>query len=65
MRYRKYELASLARDQGRCGQRRAITPEVKEILEALALQTQGDRAVSGNYSMTDHLWRELFCSSCF
>ena len=39
MRYRKYGLAGLARN-GRVdrGQRRAITPELKEILEALALQ---------------------------
>ena len=39
MRYRKYGLAGLARnDRVDRGQQRAITPELKEILEALALQ---------------------------
>jgi putative transposase len=39
MRYRKYGLAGLARDErADRGLRRAITPELKEILEALALQ---------------------------
>jgi putative transposase len=39
MRYRKYGLAGLARDdRSDRGQRRAITAELKEILEALALE---------------------------
>jgi putative transposase len=39
MRYRKYGLAGLARDdRSDRGWRRAITVELKEILEALALQ---------------------------
>jgi putative transposase len=39
MRYREYGLAGLARDKrADRGLRRAITPELKEILEALALQ---------------------------
>jgi putative transposase len=40
MRYRKYGLAGLARnDRADRGHRRTITPALKEILEALALQT--------------------------
>jgi putative transposase len=39
MRYPKYGLAGLARDErADRGLRRAITPELKDILEALALQ---------------------------